>query len=219
MPRPIVTSVTNLSDPESPKPVIVEFENATPQEEDVDISSITDPKTKARTLTLAYHGDHDTTYSGVVGVGYPTDLTRTYLAIHNKTNNTIRFVEVEQCRLKSTHHEKQEHEPETRAIDTRSLLYKNFGSKSAARAIDRKEKTAYKSDMVKERMDQSLSVAKNVAEQQPIDEFSDVAPPYNKDTTKVSEAYSLELVLPEDVLQALIGPALTLIETKITNLP
>lgn len=219
MPKPTITSVTPLSEQDVP-PVILEFENATPsEEEDHAVTYKTDPKTKIRTMTVEYKGETNTTYSGTIGDGYPTDLMSTWIGIYNKRTNTVRFVEAEQCRLKSSHYYEKEQQGTTRAIDTRSLLYKSFGSKSAARAIDRKEKTAYNEDIIKTQINDSLMDASAMDDSQVGEEISDIAPPCNKDASKVKDAYTLEDILPKEILHALESNALSLIEIKPIHLP
>lgn len=217
MPKCVIDSVTTLKDTDTP-PIVVEFENAVPSETKSTIEVTKDPKTKSKQLTITYN--ENKTYKGCIGEGYPTDLMQTYLAIRDKTTNKMRFVEVEQCRVKSSHHDKAEQEPESRAIDARSLLLKNFGSKSAARAMDRREKTAYNSDIARQRIDESINASFN--DSQILNETTtelDIAPPSNKDAAKVSEAYTLSVVIPREVLHALETPALTLIEMKAIHLP
>lgn len=201
------------------RPVVIEFENATPTEEEHSVTFKTDPQTKETELTVEYGGKLNTEYRGTVGASYPTDLMNSYLAFRNKTTNEVRFVKVDRCRLKSSHHYRQEHAPETMAIDARSILLKNFGSKAAARAMDRHEKTAYNSDIIRNKMDESLSVFNDSAVVKTDESSDDIRPPYNKEATNVKDAYRLADMWPLEVLHALEAPALGLIECKTTKLP
>ncbi|XP_063704541.1 uncharacterized protein LOC134833962 [Culicoides brevitarsis] len=213
-----VESVDLLSK-ERANPVIVNFQNATPLQDDHEVQYVVD-KDKNPGLFLQYEGKVDTSYYGRIGENYPKDLVNTFIAIRNRDTNKIRFVEVEQCSVMSEHHVMPTVLSDTQPIDVRSLLYKNFGSKSAARAMDKKEKTEFNVDVLKDKLDTSvLDVDDSVLldESTLVDE--DIRPPQNKDATKIADVYKVEEIIPKKILANLEKPALTLFETKPLHMP
>lgn len=195
------------------------FQNATPLEEDNEVRYVVDEQKKPG-LFLQYNGKLDTKYYGRIGENYPTDLVSTYLAIRNRETNKIRFVEVEQCSVLSEHYVTPQQQSDTLPIDVRSLLYKNFGSKSAARAMDKKEKTQFNVDILKDKLDTSvLDVDDSVLMDESVAVDEEIRPVQNKDATKVEDLYKVEEIIPKKILANLEKPALALLETKPIHLP
>lgn len=199
---------------------LVNFQNATPLEEDNEVRYVVD-KDKNPGLFLQYEGNLDTKYYGRIGENSPSDLVSTFLAIRNRETNKIRFVEVEQCSVLSEHYVVPQHQSDTRAIDVRSLLYKNFGSKSAARAMDKKEKTEFNVDILKDKLDTSvLDVDESILVDESTMNIDDqIRPVQNKEATKVEDLYKVEEIIPKKIMSNLEKPALTLLETKPIHLP
>lgn len=198
----------------------VNFQNATPLEEDNEVRYVVD-KDKKPGLLLQYNGNLNTKYYGLIGDKNPSDLVSTYLAIRNKETNKVRIVEVERCSVLSEHYVEPQQESDTRAIDVRSLLYKNFGSKSAARAMDKKEKTEFNVDILKDKLDTSVF---DVDESVLMDESTvagddEIRPVRNKEATKVEDLYKVDEIIPKKILANLEKPASTLLETKPIHLP
>lgn len=156
-------------------PTILSFQSGVPLEEDNEVLYATekaDPTKKA--LVVAYRGTVDTIYRGTVNEGDTSKLIGTYIAIRNKTTNKVRLVEMDQCLLKSSHHyEKPEVAPGLE-IDARSLLYKNFGSKSAMRNIERYEKTAYNADFVENKLNETVKESSEAYETKVTEEIEEI---------------------------------------------
>lgn len=196
------------------------FQNATPLERDNEVRYVVD-KDKKEGLLLQYNGKLDTKYYGRIGESYPNDLVSTYLANRNRETNKIRFVEVEQCSVLSEHYfTPQPDTSDSRPIDVRSLLYKNFGSKSAARAMDKKEKTEFNVDILKDTLDTSvLDVDESVLVEESATVDEEIRPVQNKDATKVEDLYKIDEIIPAKILANLEKPALALLETKPIHFP
>lgn len=171
-------------------------------------------------ILIDYKGNVNTSYYGRIGDGYPTDLVDTYLAIRNPETNKIRFVEVEQVSLLSQHYIKNPHESDTRHIDAKTLLYKNFGSKSAVRAMDKKEKTEFNPDIMKSKLDETVEEIDESGLNEDISqEDEDVCPRKNKEAKKLEEVYDIDEIIPPEIMTHLEDPAYKLLETKPLHLP
>lgn len=130
-------------------PTIIKFQSGTPLETDNEVRFATEKEDPSKNVMLvAYRGQVNTIYRGNVNENPADELVGTYIAIRNKTTNKVRMIEVDQCLVKSSHHYEKPEVSKGLEIDARSLLLKNFGSKAALRAIERREKSVYNSSFV-----------------------------------------------------------------------
>lgn len=170
----LIEKVTTRSK-SSTNPTIVTFQSGTPLELDNEVRFATEKDNQDKTILLAaYRGNVNTIYRGEVNEGEVSNLVGTYLAIRNKVTNKVRLIEVDNCLVKSSHHYEKPDVAPGLEIDARSLLYKSFGSKSALRAMERKEKTAYNSDFVEKNINDTIGSVPDMDESKLEEETNEV---------------------------------------------
>lgn len=167
-------------------PTIVDFQSGAPTEDDNEVRfAVKKTDKNKRVLLAAYRGDVNTIYRGNLNDSKSNELVGTYLAIRNKITNKVKLVEVDQCLVKSYHHFEKPEEVPGLEIDARSLLLKRFGSKSAARSMEKYEKTKYNPDIVDPKLNETVGTVTKIDDKNLEDEVNEIVA-----STKKSTKYS-----------------------------
>lgn len=209
-------------------PILAEFQNGHfTNTDNMCAKRVFDIETKRKHILVA-DGDSGTVYRSPIGEGQGNSLTNSYIAIHNKKTNKIRFVQIEEASLKSTHYDEVDmYSKPVIPLDKNTML-REFGGKNATRYLDRVNRMKPNVDIVADTLQDTLdNVDDSIFENDLLGLNPDekeklknsIFPVVNKNATCVSQMYSLSSLIPSELLDHLDGVAIEILKTDLDSVP
>lgn len=164
-------------------------------------------------------------YSGLVE---KNALVDNYMVVRNKRTNTVRLVPYTSCSLISEHYTSVPltlPSTEEDKLLLRSSIAK-YGGKNAMRAQDRAARMRVNIDVIKDHLDQTISMSteqmkREHQEEERLADIQDegVEPPKNYDAKTVQEVYNVREIMTPALVDELDEIADQVLETKPEDLP
>lgn len=164
-------------------------------------------------------------YSGQVT---PNTLVDNYMVIRNKRTNRVRLVPYTSCSVISEHYTSVPLTLPSTEEDKLLLRHSiaKYGGKNAMRAQDRVSRMQINIDVIKDHLDQTISMSteqmkREHKEEERLADIQDegVEPPKNYDAKTVQEVYNVRQILTPDLVEELQEIAEQVLETKPSDLP
>lgn len=164
-------------------------------------------------------------YSGQVT---PNPLVENYMVIRNKRTNRVRLVPYNSCSVISEHYTSVPLTLPSTEEDKLLLRHSiaKYGGKNAMRAQDRVSRMQINIDVIKDHLDQTISMSteqmkREHKEEERLADIQDegVEPPKNYDAKTVQEVYNVRQILTPDLVDELQEIAEQVLETKPSDLP
>lgn len=159
-------------------------------------------------------------YNGLV---QEETLVQNYLVIRNKRTKTARLLPYNTCSLISDHYSEVPPTAFTSERDQQALRNSlaKYGGKNAMRAHDRINRMKMNIDVIKDQLDQTISMSteqmkiEHMEEERLLDgQDEGVEPSKNYDAKTVQELYNFTDLLSPDLVQELDEIAVEVLETK-----
>ena len=187
----------------------------------------TDNKSRTPAVLVAASQD-GTIYSGSLDTS-PSSLVDNYLVLRNKKTDKIRLVPYRSCSMISEHYTSTPLSLPSAADEDQQMLRHSiakYGGKNAMRAQDRATRMRVNIDVIKDQLDQTITMSteqmkQEMKEEERLLEDQDegVEPPKNYEAKTVQEVYDVRQILTPALVNELEGVAQEVLATKPENLP
>lgn len=186
-------------------------------------ASLRNAKLDSSKLLVASSYDH--IYSGKVE---QNDLVDNYLVIRNKNTNKVRLVPYNSSTVINSHYTSVPLTLPSTDEDKQLLRHSiaKYGGKNAMRAQDRANRMRVNIDVIKDHLDQTISMSKEHMKTENIEEErlkdiqdEGVEPEKDYNAKTVQEMYDVQKILTPRLVNELQEVAVQVLETKPENLP
>lgn len=167
----------------------------------------------------------ETVYSGFVE---DNPLVNNFLVIRNKRKNTARLIPYTSCSLISEHYTNVPQSIPSTEKDELALKHSiaKYGGKNAMRAHDRINRMKMNIDVIKDQLDQTISLSseqmklEHMEEERLLDgQDEGVEPVKNYDAKTVYELYNFKDILSQELAEDMEEIVVQVLDTKPSDLP